>query len=304
MHRELTSFLHIESYSAFLFAGFLFGHLLARWHARRQGIEPRHIDNLTLLIAISSLFGARLFSWVFYQKPGTSVLENFKLWGGGGLVFYGGMLGGAACGVVYALVTRRSFGKLADVYAPSLALGLAFGRIGCFMAGCCWGDVCAPDAVADLSPESHHQIATIPWLSPARFPLAVTFPPDTGAYQQHRRLGLIAEAAPRSLPVHPAQLYEAILVFVLCAWLHRALRRVHLPGEILARFGMGYGAIRFGVEFLRADNPPLYAGMTLSQVISLLVGLLSLAFLLQKWATPSPTVVPAHEKIHPSGIEA
>ncbi len=273
MHRELTSFLHLEAYSAFLFLAFLCGHFWARWRARTAAVEPRHIDNLTLLIIFFSLAGARLFSWMFYQKAGTPFLDNFKLWGGGGLVFYGGMLFGFGCVVAYSVMTRISFGKLADIYAPSLALGLGFGRVGCFMAGCCWGDLCAPGALAGLDPAVIHQVTTVPALSPAGFPLAVTFPPDTGAYQQHSRLGLISANAARSLPVHPAQLYEAVLVFLLAFYLHRLFRRNHFPGEIFARFGMGYGLIRFLVEFLRADNPPQYLGLTLSQVISVIVGL-------------------------------
>lgn len=278
MHRELTSFFHIEAYSAFLFLAFLCGHMWARRRARTTAVEPRHIDNLTLLIILFSLVGARLFSWMFYQKPGTPFFENLKLWGGGGLVFYGGMLFGLGCVVVYSLLIRISFGKLADIYAPSLALGLGFGRIGCFMAGCCWGDICSPAALAGLDPVVIHQVTTVPALSPAGFPLAVTFPPDTGAFQQHSRLGLITENASRSLPVHPAQLYEAVLAFLLCFYLHRSFRRGHFRGEIFARFGIGYALIRFLVEFLRADNPPQYVGLTLSQVISLIVGLGAAAY--------------------------
>jgi len=77
--------------------------------------------------------------------------------------------------------------------AAPLAVGLAFGRIGCFMAGCCWGDVCVDQSKLAALPDAkvRYQIDTVPFLSPARFPLAVQFPTDCGALNQHIALGLL-----------------------------------------------------------------------------------------------------------------
>src|ERR1041385_3508455 len=107
------------------------------------------------------------------------------------------------------------------IFAPGLALGLAFGRVGCFMAGCCWGDLCVePSALSKVPPAvTPWQIQTFASLSPSHFPLAVRFPPNAGAFEQHRHLGLISADATASLPVHPVQLYEACLALILCAWL-------------------------------------------------------------------------------------
>ncbi len=273
MHPELTTFPHIDSYPAMLFLGFVSAYLLARSRAAGSGIERRHVDNLTLLLIISGLAGARLFSWLFYQSPHASFADNFKLWGPGGLVFYGGLVLGGISLALYAVATRIRVRTLGDIFAPSLALGLAFGRIGCFLAGCCWGDLCVPSIhVVTLAPAALRQVYTIPALSGATMPLRVTFPRDSSAFEQQRKLSLISSTSTRSLPVHPAQLYEAALALLLCVALNRRARRRQFDGEIVCLFGMGYGLIRFVVEFFRADNSPIYSGLTLSQVISLLIG--------------------------------
>jgi len=175
--------------------------------------------------------------------------------------------------VIYARATKLDLSGLMDAFAPGLALGLACGRVGCFMAGCCWGDVCVDrHTLAKTSePDAAWQIRTLPFISSARFPLAVSFPEGAGAYEQHRKLGLVDEQTTRSLPVHPVQLYEAALAFGLCVFLHRRFRNRRWLGEIVCLFIFGYGGIRFLTEFLRADNPPIYFGLTLSQMISLML---------------------------------
>lgn len=273
MHPKLLSFPDIGSYSALFLAGFFFAYLLSRRNARLIGVEGRHVDNLTLLILIFSLVGARFFSWLFYNPGHISLWRAFALRGQGGLVFYGGLIFAIATLFVYGLLFKVPALVLADVLAPGVALGLAFGRVGCFLGGCCWGDVCADPAalVSITDPQVRYQIQTFPKMSPANFPFAVRFPKDSDIYRQHRKLGLIPAAAERSLPVHPVQLYEALLALGLCCLLTRAFGQPHLAGDILWSLGIGYGAIRFLTEFFRGDNRPVYWGMTISQVISLAI---------------------------------
>ncbi|MDB6058277.1 MAG: lgt 2 [Verrucomicrobiales bacterium] len=270
MHKILVSEPHIASYSACLLLALIAGYLISRWRAVRVGLEGAHIDNMTLLIAVSSLFGARVFSWWFEFPEGVSpwsALTNAS----GGMVFYGGMIFGAIAVVAYAACTCLSLGNLMDACAPGLALGLAIGRIGCFMAGCCWGDVCISDAQAASihDPSVLRQVRTFSILSPSTYPLAVTFPPDAGATEQHCDLGLTSKESARSLPVHPVQLYETAFALLLCLYLHRAFKRREWEGEIIWQFMFGYGVIRFSLEFFRADNPAAFAGLTLSQLISI-----------------------------------
>jgi phosphatidylglycerol:prolipoprotein diacylglycerol transferase len=270
MHRELLSNPHIASYSTFLLLAFLSGYLLARRHSSRIGIQGRHIDNQCLIIVVVSLVGARVFSWLFYFPSGFSLWEAL-LMPGGGLVFYGGLAFGIASVIVYSWVARLPLKDLSDLWSAPAALGLAVGRVGCFLAGCCWGDLCVPPEQMQPVSDSvtRWQIYSVPQLSTRHFPLAVQFPASTGAHEQHQKLGLIDPRAAASLPVHPVQLYEAMAVFALSIALHRCFLRRRTRGSVFARLAIGYGVIRFFVEFLRADNPPIYAGLTLSQVISL-----------------------------------
>jgi phosphatidylglycerol---prolipoprotein diacylglyceryl transferase len=272
MHKTLVSDPHISSYSFFLFLGLFGGYLITRWRAVKNGLEGSHIDNLTLLIAVSSLFGARFFSWWFEFPEGISLWQAFTTTSGG-MVFYGGMIFGVLAAVVYSACTCLSLGMLMDICAPGLALGLAIGRIGCFMAGCCWGDVCISDqqATAIHDPAVVRQIRTIPFLSHSGMPIAVRFPENAGALEQHRELGLVPKDATQSLPVHPTQLYETVCALLLCAYLHFAFRRHKWDGEVIVKFVFGYGIIRFLLEFFRADNPAAFAGLTLSQIISIVM---------------------------------
>ncbi|MGI8965498.1 MAG: prolipoprotein diacylglyceryl transferase, partial [Limisphaerales bacterium] len=230
--------------------------------------------------------GARFLSRLFYFPIKLSLWNALKIWEGGGLVFYGGMIFGIFAVIIYAGVMRLSLLVLCDVLSPAVALGLAFGRIGCFLAGCCWGDVCvSPSQLAAIKePGARYQIQTFPELCPPNFFAAVCFPPETGAYEQHQKLELISKNATRSWPVHPTQLYESFLAFGLCLFLNRAFRQRRFAGEVFCWFGMSYGVIRLAVEFLRADSAPIYLGaLTLSQVISLIIASGSLILFLTLW---------------------
>jgi phosphatidylglycerol:prolipoprotein diacylglycerol transferase len=270
MHRILLSSPVIGTYSFCLLLGIIAGYFVARFNARRIGMERRHIDNVTLLMAITGLAGARIFSWIFEFPKGYSLWQALTQTGGG-LVFYGGVVGGFAALAAYVFFMPVRLRDLLDVMAAPLALGLAFGRVGCFMAGCCWGDVCVDakefSALADSN--LRYQVQTVPLISNARFPFAVRFPLDCGALNQHQKLGLLPLTATESLPVHPVQLYEAALALALMFWLQRRFRNRAWAGEVFCAFCGGYGVIRFTLEFLRADNSPNYFGLTLSQIISL-----------------------------------
>jgi phosphatidylglycerol:prolipoprotein diacylglycerol transferase len=234
-----------------------------------MGIAGRHIDNLSLLIPLISLFGARFFSWLFYQPKGTGFIEGM-LMDGGGLVFYGGLVFAALTVVTYTIAKHLPLREMADAWAAPVVLGLAIGRVGCFMAGCCWGDLCVDQrALSSINdPQTAFKIQTFTSASSERFPLAVQFPAGTGAHRQHVKLKLIPEDAPRSMPVHPTQLYEAVLAFAFAFVLQRNFGKRRRAGDIFSLMLVGYGIIRFAVEFFRADNAPAYLGLTISQVIS------------------------------------
>ena len=301
MKPALSLYPHISSYPVLLLLGFFFGWLLARRRSALFGVEKRHLDNIALILPIAGLFGARFFARLFYAK--LSFWEALKVWEGDGLVFYGGFLFGAAAVISYGLAKRMRMLPLLDCLAPSLALGLAFGRIGCFLAGCCWGDVCIPPGqVAAISdPQARQQIQTFAQISPPGLPLAVQFPERSAVFRQHLKHGLVQEGAGVSAPVHPVQLYEAALAFALCGILV-LLGRGPRPGDISLACLFGYAFIRFATEFLRADNKLAYWGMTFSQTVSLYLVLFGVACLIARTLAPKSSVPAAATpcKPHPA----
>lgn len=251
----------IFGYGVMLFFAFLGAMNLAAWRARREGLDRELIYDLALWLFLGGLVGARSFYVV--QKWGTyvhSFWDIFKIWEGG-IVLYGSIMGGALAFFVYKWLRPFPFRPYADCIAPSLCLGVALGRIGCFLNGCCFGDRC-----------------DIPGLG-------VSFPAHSAPWEQQRALGLITSEAARSLPVHATQLYSAIDGFILLALLtaYYPLRR--RDGEVLGVLMMTYPISRFLIEHLRNDEGVFFAGMTVSQNISVLIfagGLLYWAWLVRK----------------------
>jgi phosphatidylglycerol---prolipoprotein diacylglyceryl transferase len=277
MHPVLFEPLHIEWYTALLLFGFFCAWLLLRKRCDAAKIGVRHADNLVLLLLISGLVGGRLAARMFYM-PNVSFVDSFKIWQGGGLVFYGGFVAGVITAIVYARVKRLPMAKFLDACAPPVLVGLSLGRVGCFMAGCCYGDICLPAGQQlALEPAREYQVRTVPVLSPAF--LGVQFPKKSDAYAQHSKLGLLESGATKSLPVHAVQLYEALIAMALAIWLHR--RKPLFNGEIAIRLLAGYSVARFVLEFFRGDNRPIYWGMTISQVTSLI--LLAIAIIAAVW---------------------
>lgn len=162
----------VYTYGFFIAVGFVIGILIAKREAKRRNIDPELIMDLSFYIIIAAIIGSRLF---YVITTPASFIENpvdiFKIWNGG-LVFYGGFILALVTAAWYVRKQHLNVWQIADVFAPSIALGQFFGRLGCFSAGCCYGKVC-----------------DLPW--------AVTF---------HDPNSL----APTNIPLHPTQLYHAL----------------------------------------------------------------------------------------------
>lgn len=134
-----TSWLTIYSFGTMLAVAFIAGLYLMRSEMRRRKLDPEYAYDLVLGAAFGGLIGARLFyvvgHWDFYAK---NPAEIFLFWNGG-LVFYGGLLGGALGLAAIARWRKLDIFKIGDSVAAPLALGTAIGRIGCFLNGCCYG---------------------------------------------------------------------------------------------------------------------------------------------------------------------
>ncbi len=213
--------LSVYWYGVLAAAGLLFGLWTASRRAAARGLKGEDIADLGIWLIIGAFLGARLlYVFTFWREEfaGQPWYAMFALRAGG--VFYGGLIGASLATVLFAAVRKLPLWKLADALAPSIALGHAFGRIGCFMTGCCYG-------------------------LPTSLPWGVHFPPGHATYPQ---------------AVHPTQLYESSLDALLYAWLAWRYRRKRFDGQIFALYLIAYAVIRFTVECFRGDYDVRYLG--------------------------------------------
>ena len=260
MHPDLISlgFLHIKTYGAFMALGFLAAWQVLAWMCRRTGRNPEPCTNLIMLMMISGVVGARIayvvehWATEFAGHPEMIVRVDK-----GGLMFYGGLILAIAVFFVWCRAKREKILPMADLFAVVIPLGHAFGRVGCFFYGCCFGR---------LSNAS----------------CAVSFPRGSPAWHEQLNAGLIAADARAALPVLPTQLFEAVSVFILFSALLALHRRFwkERPGFVTGCYMIGYACIRYGIEVLRGDPRANVGNFTISQAISLGLILLGSAFIL------------------------
>ena len=229
---------------------FVFGLWTATRRARLVNVSPEAIADVTLWIMLGVIVGARTTYVVTYWKDefaGQPLTEIFAIWHGG-LVFYGGLVGAIIAGTIYLRWKKLPLWKIADVLAPSIALGSVFGRIGCFLNGCCYGRACAA-----------------PW--------AVSFPAENPLH-------------PPTTPVHPTEIYDALLNLGLYFFLSWLFRRKKFDGQIFAAYLICYAFTRSFVEHFRGDYTDAHHhfGLTPAQLTSvpILVAGLTLAVILSR----------------------
>jgi phosphatidylglycerol:prolipoprotein diacylglycerol transferase len=234
---------------------------LAGWRAKREGLNPEHVDLLAIWVLVVGLLGARIFFVVEYWRSFHHWWEIFQIWKGG-IVFYGSVLGGAVGFILFRRLHPFPLRPMLDVIAPALALGIALGRVGCFLNGCCYGDLC-----------------NLPW--------AMSFPRDSSPWADQLKEGLIHVGDPRSLPIHPTQLYSALdgLILMLLLSAYYPLRK--RDGEVMALLMVTYPVTRFLIEGLRNDEAGIVFGMTISQAISVVVFLAGIVYWLYLLRLPT-----------------
>ena len=218
MHPELLSLglIHIRSYGALLAIAFLVGTWLALKEARRLKLDEDRLVTVILVSLIAGVLGARMLYVIEH-------IDEFRReWAGalaiwqGGLTLYGGVVAGTLAGLVTARRLGQPLWVVADALTPSFALGTMFGRIGCFLNGCCYG-------------------------RPTGRSWGVIFPADSYAGLEFG-----------SVPLHPSQLYNAFagLVLFLVFWGLRTRRWT--PGVRFWSFLATFALVRIGIDFTRA----------------------------------------------------
>jgi phosphatidylglycerol:prolipoprotein diacylglycerol transferase len=259
----------------------------AWWWSRRRavarGIHGSHMDLLVPLAFLAGVIGARFLADLLpdgttMAAPGLDSPFRLQIFGLFALA--------APVAVLYAHWARLPTATLLDVLAPPALLWVVIARLGCFAAGCCWGDlVTGPGPLrSELEVGSGwlSQIHTLGWLDGIGAALAVAFPEQSLAWQQHVALGVLEVESPASLPVHPVQLYESFLTLLALGWLLRMEAGRPTRGLVAAAGLVGYATLRFGVEFLRADNALVLGSLSLNQLICVGLVVLGIAWV---WAS-------------------
>ncbi|MBC8103275.1 MAG: prolipoprotein diacylglyceryl transferase [Cytophagales bacterium] len=226
----------VHAWGVLLMIGFLLGGWRAARNAPRYGFKPEDVWDVSLFGLLGGVVGGRIGFVVQEPRFWERLPDMLRIWDGG-MAFYGGLLGGILAGVLTCRAKGMRVADMADLAAPSLALGYLFGRIGCFLNGCCYGGSC-----------------DLPW--------AVRFP------DEHFAGGLTP-------PSHPAQLYSALAGLLIFLLLLPLENRRQFRGQIMYVFLFLYGLYRFAIEIVRAgassDSAITNLPITDAQAFSLLL---------------------------------
>ena len=239
--------LNVYSSGFMIAVGFLAALWLATRRCERRGVSTESIHDLALWLLIGGFLGARLYFVVDYWGELVDSWSGIFQINDGGLVLHGAFLGGAIAFFLRYLARRFPILPTLDILAPSIALGMAIGRVGCLLNGCCYGILC--------------QIPSI----------GLKFPAKTPAWIGQRARGLIPADALSTLATHPTQIYLIIeAVAILAVLLYRG-RKPRRQGELFGVFLSLYPATHFVIEIFRDDEGPVIRGLTMSQLASLLI---------------------------------
>ncbi len=237
----------LPTYGFLLAVGFLIALKVAASRGKRQGIEANLTLDLGLYILISALLGAKLLllivDWDHYSQDPLTLIRS-------GGVFYGGLIAAVVTSIFFIYKHRLPVWKICDIMAPSIALGHAIGRLGCFSAGCCYG-----------------KPTTLPW--------GIMF---TDPYARE------ITGVPLGIGLHPTQLYDAGAETLIFLFLILLALKKRFDGQIFWAYVATYSTARFIIEFFRGDMRGFVFAESLStsqfiSIIMLAMAVIAMAFL-------------------------
>ena len=243
----------VTAYGLWLAGGMLLALFVASRLAARDRLPRERIYDLGLWTLLGGLLGSKIL--MFFVDDHVNIFSLDFLRSGG--VVYGGIIGGFIAVALLVPYYKLPFWKVTDAFAPAVALGQAFGRQGCFAAGCCWGKPTDLFWGVHFS-EKGHEYTGVPMYGPSG----------------------------EDLFLHPTQLIESftmVAVFGLLVWLHR---RKKFDGQVLIAYGIIYSVFRFAIEFIRDDpRGELFGltaatGLSTSQIVSLVVAATCVVFMI------------------------
>ena len=259
----------VHWYGIFIGIGFLVSFCLLLKLKKYASLTSDQIYNISMIALFAGVIGARIFYvvqfWEQFRGRGILAILNVHE---GGLVFYGGFILAFTAECIYAKwpTVRRMLGlkekkpadgaeprkdisilALLDILGPAMALAHAFGRVSCFMQGCCFGKP-----------------------APNGFPFAVCFPAESPAAYRYPSL---LPGTSGSVPVYPVQLFESAGNILMCIILLLLLRKRKYAGTIGGIYLVLYGLMRFLIEFMRGDHTDSILGLTPSQFIAVAIAI-------------------------------
>jgi phosphatidylglycerol:prolipoprotein diacylglycerol transferase len=233
----------VYTYGAMVSIGFILGYqFLLKW-AEEEGIGELDISNLFLILVITSMIGARITYVLSYPQHFTGDwLRIFKVWEGG-LTILGGALLGFVSMVLYCRYKKLDTPLIFDLFSPPMALGVVFGRLGCFGNGCCFG-------------------------KPSSLPWAMIF----------SNTDPLSPPVPR----HPTQIYSSIAMLIIFLILRWYRKKDHPNGMVSVLLVFLYSFYRFIIETFREDviTESYILGLTLAQSMCLIASILALVYYL------------------------
>lgn len=250
MHPIIAKFgpVTIYGYGLMIAIACMLGIYVARLEASRKDVKIDLIYDLAIYLIIGSLIGARLYYLAFFN-PSSFIKDPvaiFKVWQGG-LAIHGAILGGILTGFLFSKFRKVSFWKLSDLVGPSIILGQAIGRLGCFLNGCCFG-------------------------VPTESIFGITFPK-----------GSLPDITYNGLPVHPTQAYEFGLNIIGFFVLWSIRRRIRFDGGLFLLYLMIYNCIRIITSGLRGDSLYIWnTNLKMEQVVSAVIFIIAFIIFIKR----------------------
>ena len=230
MHNDIFSIgsITIHGYGLMIAIGFMVALLVGTYRAKKKGLDPEVVSSIAMLAIVCGFLGAKVLYVIVefddFLKSPMSVI------GSEGFVVYGGIIAGALSAIIYCRIKKISFMSYFDLMMPSVAIAQGFGRMGCFLAGCCYG----------METQSM---------------LGVIFPEGS--------------LAPAGIKLLPTQLFSSAGDFLIAGILIWFSSKSRCKGDIGALYLLLYWIGRFAIEFLRNDERGIVGMLSTSQFISI-----------------------------------
>lgn len=220
----------VHGYGFMIAVGVLLCILLGTYRAKQTGLKEDAVLDIAIFGLIAGFLGAKILYVIVEFED--FLADPMSVLGSEGFVVYGGIIAGVLAAIIYCKVKKISFLECFDLLSPSISLAQGFGRIGCFLAGCCYG----------------RETASF---------LGVVFPEGC--------------MAPAGVKLLPTQLFSSAGDFVITSILLLAYKRRKHTGDVGALYMLLYGVGRFGIEILRSDNRGTVGALSTSQAISIVI---------------------------------